>query len=134
MPTSNSRTRTRRQAEPKAQPRTNRDDGAKAKAKKSDYEETANWASAFERPDNEAPQPGFTGTGVLDLDTLRAIAQADGDFQIAVWLRRSKSGKRYLRFHIEPPYEGSEPEDADDFFGDDDAPEVEAEADDDMPF
>lgn len=74
----------------------------------SDYEETPDYGSAFERPDNEAPQPRFTGTGVLSTETLKAIHEAGGEFQIAVWTRRANTGTRYLRVHIEPPYDGGD--------------------------
>lgn len=28
--------------------------------------------------------------------------------QVSVWLKRSKNGVRYLRIHVEPPYEAPE--------------------------
>lgn len=101
-----------------------------------DYEEEAGWGSAFNRPDNEAPQPTYTGTGMLDRETAKAIIEAGGEFQISVWPRRARTGTKYLRFHIEPPYAGGSDDadlDDDDFdgpAGDD----QEADDDDDMPF
>lgn len=101
-----------------------------------EYEEESGWGSAFHRPDNEAPQPSYTGTGVVDLETLRAIAEAaDGnalcEFQISVWPRRARTGTKYLRFHVEPPYQGgSEAADLDDEDFDGNA----EDSDDDLPF
>lgn len=74
----------------------------------SDYTEESGWGSAFHRPDNEAPKPTYTGTGVLDDELLKAIHDAGGEFQISVWPKRARTGTKYLRIHIEPPYEGGE--------------------------
>lgn len=78
------------------QQQTNRDDGNNTTTGKQEYEEQAGWASAFFRPDAEGDQPHFTGPG----------KDEDGDdIQVSVWLRRSKNGTRYLRIHLEPPFE-----------------------------
>lgn len=102
----------------------------------SSYEETPGWGTAFHRPDNEAPQPAYTGEGVLDVDTLKAIHAAGGEFQIAIWPRRTRNGSKTLRIHIEPPYQGSEDADLDD--DEFDGPAAEADdddgTDDDLPF
>jgi hypothetical protein len=63
---------------------------------KQEYTEDPGWASAFHRPDNEDPQPRYTGQGL----------DANGDeIEIAVWVRRAKSGARYLRIKIQEPYD-----------------------------
>lgn len=94
---------------------------AKRKAKaEQDYQEDAGWGSAFHRPENEAPQPSYTGNGVLDSDTLKAIHEAGGEFQISVWTRRARTGTKYLRVHIEAPYQGGSEDaelDEDEFTG-----------------
>jgi hypothetical protein len=99
------------------------------KGRKKEYKEEPGWGSAFERPENEDPQPKFTGTGLLDRETAKAILEAGGEFQLAVWVRRAKTGTRYLRIHIEPPYDGGVDEDDD---LDDLAPKP--DEDDDLPF
>lgn len=120
---------------PKSNTQTRRNGNGNAKP---DYDEQPGWGSAFHRPENQAPQPSYTGSGMLDPETLRAIFDAGGEFQISVWPRRARTGTKYLRFHIEPPYQGgseSDELDDDEFAGNDAEPEAEAEApDDDMPF
>lgn len=99
-----------------------------------DYEETPGWGTAFHRPDAEGSQPSYTGTGVIDIETLREIANANGEIQIAIWPRRAKTGTKMLRFHIEPPYAGgteSDELDDDEFAGGDDQ---EQDDDEETPF
>lgn len=106
----------------------------KNNARAQEYEEEPGWGSAFHRPDNESPQPTYTGTGMLDRETAKAIIEAGGEFQISVWPRRARTGTKYLRFHIEPPYQGGS-EDADLDDDDFDGPADSADDDDgDMPF
>lgn len=78
-----------------------------------DYEEQDGWASAFHRPENEGNQPKFTGQG-LDVN---------GDpIEVAIWVKRARSGQKYLRIHIQEPWQGDEDSDLDDddFGGDHD--------------
>lgn len=70
---------------------------------------------------------------MLDIDTLRAIKDADGEFQVSIWPKRTKSGLKVLRIHIEPPYEGGA-EDADLDDDDFDGPAGDSSGDDDIPF
>jgi hypothetical protein len=65
------------------------------------YRESAGWGSAFRR-DAEGNQPNYTGQ----------ILDPDGDeLQIGIWIRTPRAGgPRYLRIHVEPPYQ-PEPDD-----------------------
>lgn len=81
--------------------------------KASDYEETPDWGTAFQRAENTPPQPGFTGTGVLSAETLDAINNGDGSFRISIWTLdrdgkplRNRDGSRRFRCHIEGPWDG----------------------------
>lgn len=66
---------------------------------------------------------------MLDKETLIAIYEAGGEFQISVWPRRARNGGKYLRVHIEKPYQGSEAGELDEseFAGPKDAPAEETE-------
>lgn len=128
------RTEQRRRSSQRKTAKSTRSNG-NGRRERNDYVEEPGWGSAFHRPDNESPQPYATGTGVLDRELAKAILEKGGEFQIAVWLKRGKTGTRYFRFHIEPMWDGGE--DADDsdlpFEGDDDDAQGAAD-DDDMPF
>ncbi len=107
-----------------------------AKKKRDEYQETPGWGTAFQRVDNEPPQPQFTGQGVLDSGTLKEIREAKGEFQIAIWARdgdgkplRNRDGSRRLRVHIQPPWK-----DDDDDLGADDDFDGDDDDDDDVPF
>jgi hypothetical protein len=105
-------------------------------AKRREYEETPDWGTAFHREDNTPPQPQLTGVGVLSQETIEAIIESHGSFQIAIWTKdrdgeplRNRNGSRRMRIHIEPPYE-----DPDDDQEDDDEPDYAGDPDDDIPF
>jgi hypothetical protein len=87
----------------------------KKPAKKQEYVEQDGWMSAFFREDAEGKQPKYTGTG---------LDHNGNDVQVAVWPTRAKTGTKYLRIHIEEPYESDEAEDA----------EADEDDDDDIPF
>lgn len=117
--------RTANTGAPKRQPR-----------KRREYEETPDWGTAFHREDNTPPQPQLTGVGVLSAETIDAIIEAHGSFQIAIWTKdrdgeplRNRNGSRRMRIHIEPPYE-----DPDDDDQEDDEPDNAGDPDDDIPF
>jgi hypothetical protein len=67
------------------------------KGKQSEYVENDGWGSAFRRPDNTGGQPQYTG---------QALDPDGNELDVAVWVRRGKSGAQYLRIHLQPPYEG----------------------------
>lgn len=119
------------QSKSKRQPARNGKPPAKKKPRQQEYEETPGWGSAFHRPDADGNQPQFTGPMVLDRDTMKAILEADGAAELAIWTKRAKSGARYLRVHLQAPYEQeAEDDDIDDLFDDD----QEADDDEDLPF
>ena len=89
--------------------------------KESDYEETPDYGTVFQRADNQPPRPGFTGQGVLSQETLDAIIAADGAVQLSVWTLdrdgkplRNRDGTRRFRLHIEAPYEDGDQEEEQD--------------------
>ena len=84
----------------------------RGRQQQNDYEEQDGWASAFHRPENEGNQPKFTGQGL----------DANGDpIEVAIWVKRARSGQKYLRIHIQEPWQGDEDSDLDDDdFGDHD--------------
>lgn len=84
-----------------------------ARKKQPQYEEQPGWMSAFRRPDNEDPQPRYTGQGLLEDGT---------EVEVAVWVRRAKSGVQYLRIKIQPPYEAEDYEDDEELDDDEDEP------------
>jgi hypothetical protein len=81
----------------------------KARTRREEYTEDPGWGSLFHRPDNEGNQPAYTGQG-LDID--------GNPIELAIWIRKSRNGKKYLRIHIQEPYEaddaGGDIEDDDD--------------------
>ena len=82
------------------------------KKAKQEYVEEPGWMSAFLREDATGKQPKYTGVG-KDID--------GDDIQVSVWPTTAKSGVKYLRIRIEPPYEAEDVED-DDEPDDDDIP------------
>ena len=76
-----------------------------SKNKREEYEEQPGWANLFLRDDATGNQPKYTGVG-LDPD--------GNEIQVAIWPKRAKTGTKYLRLHIEPPYESDEDEEEDD--------------------
>ncbi len=104
----------------------------KPNRRKQEYEETPDYASLFQRTENEPPRPQFTGDGILDAETLEAIQEDGGKFQISLWTltkdgepMRNRDGSRRFRAHIEPVWkEGNGADDA----------QAGGPADDDIPF
>lgn len=103
-----------------------------AKSNGKQWDGDPDYGQAFHRPENKAPQPAYTGQGVFNKATLKAIYEAGGEFQIACWTRRAKSGLKYVSVHIEPPYQKDD--EADDFFDDDNTEEDQEDDGDDIPF
>lgn len=125
-------TRTQQARKPPSRPK---------QARRQEYEETPDYGTVFQRPDNDPPRPGFNGTGVLSAETLKAIEAAGGEFQIAVWtLRndgkplRTKDGLRRFRVHIEPPWEGDNDQEDDDYGDGADVSANNSPPDEDIPF
>lgn len=92
----------------------------KPNRRKKEYEETPDYASLFQRTENEPPRPQFTGNGILDEDTINQILEDGGKFQISLWTlskdgepMRNRDGSRRFRAHIEPVWKGGDEEDAD---------------------
>ena len=79
-------------------------------------QEDPGWGSLFRRETEPGRnQPQYTGQ----------VLNPDGDeLQVAIWIKTARSGQKYLRIHLEPPYEP----DGDDLDGD------QLEDDDDIPF
>ena len=125
-------TRRKAAASSKREPAPRKRTTTRRRREQEEYQEEPGWGSLFHRPDNEGNQPQYTGQGLNE----------NGEpVELAIWVRKARSGAKYLRLHIQEPYEADAAEDDELDVDDEDLEDPDLEEDeededeeDDIPF